>query len=123
MKNTNGLIIRFFLVALFSSLAIVAGSAAVSADYFPGPAATVTVQPDRLDFEPNNPDAGLTLTVSGANGAHYSATHAPGDAASFALVDNAGNQFPDGAANYGLKVNPVLDAQAREDGKVGPAGA
>ncbi|MCP4692473.1 MAG: tail fiber domain-containing protein [Desulfobacterales bacterium] len=121
MKNEKRVYKSLIFVASFACLAIIACSAAVSADYFPGAAATVTAHPDRLDFEPNRADVGLTLTVSGAGGAYYSATSAPGDAPSFALVDNAGNQFPDGAATYELQANPVVDANARGDVEAEPA--
>ncbi len=118
MKNAKRVFKRLVFIASITLLAILAGTAAVSADYFPGPVAAVTTSAGRLDFEPNNAAAAMTLTVSGANGAYYSASYGPGEAPSFALVDNAGNSFPDGPANYELQVN--LPANARGSVKTVP---
>ncbi len=121
MKNAQNVkrgLSSLVIVASLTFLALIAGPAAVSADYLPGPVAAVTSSAGRLDFEPNNSADAMTLTVSGANGAYYRASHAPGDPPSFALVDNDGNSFPDGAASYELQVNP--DAGVRGDVKGAP---
>ncbi|MCP4690570.1 MAG: tail fiber domain-containing protein [Desulfobacterales bacterium] len=109
------------IVAIITLLAVIAGPAAVNADYLPGPVAAVTASASRLDFEPNDAAGALTLTVSGSNGAYYKASFAPGDAPWFGMMDNAGNSFPDGAANYELTVNPIVAPDARNDSAPKPA--
>ena len=102
-KLSAKLTIVFFIFAAF--FASIAGAE---------PVAKVIVSLDRIEWQPIVKDAELALTVSGPENAYFNKTFAVGIPASFELVDNTGNFFPDGSCTYELSVIPVIDPQLRE---------
>lgn len=102
-KLSAKLTIVFFIFAtLFASIA---GAEQV---------AKVKVSPYRIEWKSIVKDVQLALTVSGFENSYFNKTFDVGIPASFELVDNSGNLFPDGSCTYELTVIPVIDPELRE---------
>lgn len=108
MKNTYGVtgsIALFFFVLSALAYADTGVKSTV---------AETIISPDAVIWNPLIETNGITLTVSGVEGAYFTKSFPEGENPYFELMDDNKVPFPDGLCNYELVAVPVLSEEEKE---------